>query len=126
MIDGRRRRRVRALTAILASCQVTACMGWHPETSPVPVVLEQKHPDEIRVRLKDGREYNIRDPVIRRDSLGTSLGSGSSVLARPAALRDVDQIATRQVALVRTTLYVGACVAISLGLLALIFGSISD
>lgn len=62
-----RNRRLAAL--ILLALYLPACSRWMEQTQPVPRVVAEKRPAELRLHLRDGRQVDLRDPRVEGDSL---------------------------------------------------------
>lgn len=118
----RTRHLIRRVTTTIAVSQLAACMVWRVETAPTPQVLDRDNPEEVRVRLKDGREYLLRDPRISHDSLGHSLGAGGSI-ANAAHLNDIQDVSTRHVARWRTAGLIAVEVAVAAALVYALLAS---
>lgn len=62
-----RNRRLAAL--VLLTLYLPACSRWMEQSQPVPQVVAEKRPAELRLHLRDGRQVDLRDPRVEGDSL---------------------------------------------------------
>jgi hypothetical protein len=58
-----------ALAAILSCQPLIGCSSWSAQTRPPQEIVQERHPDKVRVRLGDGRELVLEKPSIVSDSL---------------------------------------------------------
>ena len=114
---------------LLLVCYLPGCSGWQARSEPIPLVLAD-HPGTIQVTLRDGSEFELKQPVIRGDTLGAlasadlaglpglalvypqALHTGNEV-PRSIPLADLHHIALARFSAGKT---LGAIVGVGLGL----------
>jgi len=95
---SRGRSRLTALVLLLV--YLPACHSWRTETVAPQVVIEAKHPDQIRIVRADGTKQVVHQPAVVADTLrGTP---GEPVIP----MSDVRAVETRRVSGGRTMLLV--------------------
>lgn len=76
-----------------------ACTSWHVEPMPPAVLVAERKPEQVRVRLVDRSRFVLHTPRVSGDSLvGTQDGG-----ARSVALAEIDQVAVRRVDALKST-----------------------
>jgi len=88
----------RKLTVAL-TVLTNACYGWRTETAPTPETAEKAARrtgiESVRVRLRDGRELDLRSPSIAGDSLiGYSRDLRADYARHAFAVKDIHSIST--------------------------------
>ncbi len=130
------RLRLASWTSTLGLLASAACTSWHLETVSPQTLIAAKHPSRVRVTLAGGERLVIRDPRVVADSLlGMDVtGERKGLFVAPLLAREgrrtpiglplamVRGIATRRVSALKTGLYVGSALAVSLGAIAIISG----
>ena len=122
-----RNRRLASL--ILLALYLPACSRWMEQTQPVPQVVAEKRPAELRLHLRDGRQVDLRDPRVEGDSL---VGRERSVQAGPVlapvhsraayALTEIQRYEAKEADTGKTWLVAGGIVLV-LGAVILMLGS---
>ena len=93
--------------------QAGGCTGWHTESEVSPSELvEQRHPTRLRVDLLSGGRVEMRDPVLRGDTL---IGRAGRDTVRIAAA-NIATAARRRFSVGRTIARVGIGVGTVFGL----------
>jgi hypothetical protein len=81
------RRRITALVLLLA--YLPACHSWRAETVTPQVLIETKHPDQVRVVRTDGTEQVLHQPAVVADRIH---GRANEL---PVPLSEIQRIETR-------------------------------
>jgi len=106
----------RGLALLLLVLHLTGCHTWRPVTVSPRQLIEEEQPERLRIRQADGKQLDIRDPRVERDSL-TAMVRGRRGVPRPAgngtrsvryenvvriALTDVTAVEARHLSVFRT------------------------
>jgi len=115
---------VQGILAGILVCQSTGCTGWHtvPEAGAAALV-EQRHPDRVRLRLRSGEQLVLQDPAAAGDTI---LGVVHRDTARIAD-GDVTSVAVRRFSPGRTVLLTLGIAGLTVGIacvLACGFGTV--
>ena len=68
----------RRIGCVLLPCYLAACLSWQAQEASPEQVIADEQPDEMLVRLADGSQVVLDDPVVSGDTL-TGLDSGTAV-----------------------------------------------
>jgi hypothetical protein len=125
-----RNRRLAAL--VLLTLYLPACSRWMEQSQPVPQVVAEKRPNEVRLYLADGRVVELRRPHVVGDSVvgqerpGRSAATGDLPYARAAyALEDVQRFEMKEADTGKTWLVAGV-IFVVLGVVVLALGSAAE
>jgi hypothetical protein len=91
---------------------------WVPTTTPLPVLVAEKHPSKIRLGLRDGTYAEIKWPVM----VGDTLVRSDSTDVPAVDVREVTTVKVREFSVIKTVV-----LAVNIPFVALlIFCEISD
>jgi len=60
------------LSAFFLLLLLSGCMTWHSSTVPLPQLIEEEQPWQVRVTGRDSTTQVIKSPIILGDSVGTA------------------------------------------------------
>lgn len=120
----------RMIALLLLVLYVPACTGWMEQSQPVPQVVAEKRPDEVRVYLRDGRRVDLREPRVEGDSLvGRERLAQAGTTRTPEwpraayALADIQRLETKETDSGKTWMAVAVIAAVSIALIAALASS---
>ena len=113
-----------------------ACTSWHLEAVSPQALIATRHPSQVRVTLAGGERLVIRGPRVVADSLlGIDVtGERKGLFVAPLLVLEgrrtpiglplaaVRGVATRRVSALKTGLYAGSMLAVSVAAIAIISG----
>lgn len=114
--------RVRRVTAtVLLALYLPACSRWAEQSQPVPQVVAEQRPAELRLFLRDGRQVDLGEPRVEGDSLvgreriAQAVSTGAPTHGRAAyALGDIQRFETKEADAGKTWLVVAVIAAVAL------------
>ena len=116
----RRFRGLRPTASILVLALLISCHSWRLSDRPLPQVLSEDDPEQVRVTLADDRTWTLRSPRLAGDSLTAAAWEGGP--RRTVALADIRKLEVQTISGTKTVL-LAAGIGITTLLVAAAVGS---
>ena len=94
----------RRFIAALLIGLLTGCHTWQPTTASPHVVIQEENPSSVRFTTQSGEIITIPKPLMRNDSIVSTVAGISPVASRDVSGLEVQQFSIRPVSYTHLTL----------------------